>query len=188
MKVLRLVLPLLLLGGCRQDMHDGAYVEPLEGSSFFADGRGTRPQVAGTLARGQLREDEHLHRGLVDGEPATAFPFEVTAAVVGRGRERYEIHCSPCHGSAGDGHGMVTKRGFTQPPSYHVERLREAPVGYFFDVVTNGFGAMYDLSDRVSAEDRWAIVAYVRALQLSQDARLEDVPAGAREALEGEGR
>ena len=188
MKSLQILLPLLLLCGCRQDMHDGAYVEPLEGTPFFADGRGMRPQVEGTLARGQLRQDDHLYRGTVDGEPATEFPFDITAAVLERGRERYEINCSPCHGSAGDGRGMVTKRGFTQPPSYHVDRLREAPVGYYFDVITNGFGAMYDLSDRVTAEDRWAIVAYVRALQLSQDARLEDVPQAVRGELEGEAR
>ena len=170
--------------GCRQDMHDQPKLEPYESSEFFTDGRASRPLVPGTVARGRLCEDEHLHRGTVDGAPAETFPFEVTRAVLERGRERYGIHCAPCHGAAGDGDGMVVRRGMTRPPSYHLARLREAPPGYFFDVITNGFGAMYDLSDRITAEDRWAIAAYVRVLQAAQNARLEDVPAGDRAALE----
>lgn len=170
--------------GCRQDMHDQPKLEPYESSEFFTDGRASRPLVPGTVARGRLFEDEHLHRGTVDGAPAETFPFEVTRAVLERGRERYGIHCAPCHGAAGDGDGMVVRRGMTRPPSYHLARLREAPPGYFFDVITNGFGAMYDLSDRITAEDRWAIAAYVRVLQAAQNARLEDVPAGDRAALE----
>ena len=181
-------LALLLLVGCRQDMHDGAYKEPFEGSTFFADGRATRPQVPGTVARGRLFDDEHLHFGKVDGEYASEFPMPVTAELVARGRKQFDINCSPCHGAAGNGQGMVVKRGFTAPPSFHIERLVESPHGYYFDVITNGFGAMYDLSERVSHEDRWAIVAYIRALQLSQSAQIADVPDAERATLEGEGQ
>jgi len=175
-----------LATGCRQDMHDQPKLQPYEASAFFADGRASRPLVPGTVARGRLFEDEHLHRGTVDGAPAASFPFEVTRAVLERGRERYAIHCAPCHGAAGDGDGMVVRRGMKQPPSYHLARLREAPPGYFFDVITNGFGAMYDLADRVEARDRWAIVAYVRALQLAQNASIADVPPAERARLEAE--
>ena len=180
-----LALGLAFLASCRQDMHDGAYVEPYESSSFFDDGRGARPQVPGTVARGGLQEDEHLFRGTVNGEQATDFPMDVTAELLARGENRYVIYCAPCHDAAGTGQGMVVKRGFTSPPTYHSDRLRDMPVGYFFDVITNGFGAMYDLSDRIEPEDRWAIVAYVRALQLAQDARIDDVPADQRARLEG---
>lgn len=159
------LLALAALTACRQDMHDQPRFEPLEATSFFADGRSSRPQVKGTIARGELRLDSHLYEGTVDGEHATTFPFEITAEVMERGRERYDVFCSACHGTTGDGQGMAVRRGLKQPPSYHVERLREAPPGYFFDVVTNGFGAMYDLSDRVPVDDRWAIIAYVRRLQ-----------------------
>ena len=176
----------LLLVACRQDMHDQPKLEPYESSAFFSDGRASRPLVAGTVARGRLFEDEHLYRGTVDGQPAESFPFEVTRAVLERGRERYGIHCAPCHGASGDGDGMVVRRGMKQPPSYHLARLREVPPSYFFDVITNGFGAMYDFSDRVVPEDRWAIAAFVRALQLSQNAQLEDLPAAARAELEAQ--
>ena len=181
----RLALFLLVLCGCRQDMHDGPRFEPLEGTSFFADHRSARPQVPDTVARGELDLDDHLHRGQVAGEPATTFPFEITRDVLERGRERYDIFCSACHDRTGSGQGIVVLRGMKQPASFHVERLREAPPGYFFDVITRGFGAMFDLSDRVPPRDRWAIVAYVRALQLSQAATLEDVPPGERASLEG---
>jgi hypothetical protein len=175
----------LALCACRQDMHDGPRFEPLEGTSFFADQRSARPQVPDTVARGELDLDDHLHRGQVGGELATTFPFPITREVLERGRERYDIFCAACHDRTGSGQGMVVLRGTKQPASFHVERLREAPPGYFFDVVTRGFGAMFDLSDRIAPRDRWAIVAYVRALQLSQAATLEDVPPGERATLEG---
>jgi len=184
MRPITIIAVLGLLGflgaGCRQDMHDQPKLEPLEESNFFADGRASRPQVAGTVARGELRLDPHLY----DGELAETFPFEITEDVLRRGRERYDIFCSVCHDRAGYGEGMAVKRGMKRPPSLHIERLRESPPGYFFDVITNGFGAMYDLSDRIDYSDRWAIVAYVRALQLSQNASLSDLTADARADLE----
>lgn len=175
---------LVLVASCRQDMHDQPRYEPLEASAFFADGRSARPQVPGTVARGELQLDEHLYTGKIDGELATTFPFEITREVLLRGRERYDIVCSVCHDRTGYGEGIVVKRGLKQPPSLHIERLRESPPGYFFDVMTNGFGSMYDLADRIGAEDRWAIVAYVRTLQFSQNAGLIDVPPGQRAFLE----
>lgn len=154
--------------GCRQRMADQPRYDPLEASSFFADGLSARPLVEGTIARGHLRTDEHFYTGKVNGEPVTAFPFEVTQAVLRRGRERFKIFCSVCHDRVGTGRGMVVRRGFRQPPSYHIDRLREAPVGHFFDVMTNGFGAMPSYASQVPPADRWAIAAYIRALQLSQ--------------------
>jgi mono/diheme cytochrome c family protein len=174
----------LLFGGCRQDMHDQPRYEPLEANPFFADGRASRPQIAGTVARGQLREDQHFYAGLVDGEPATTFPAPVTREMIERGRQRFEIFCTPCHGRLGDGQGMVAQRGFRNPPTYHSEQLREQPVGHFFDVITNGFGAMYSFNDRIPAADRWAIVAYIRTLQFSQAAPLNELPAAVRQEFE----
>jgi mono/diheme cytochrome c family protein len=171
--------------GCRQDMHDQPRLDPLQGSDFFADGRGARPLVAGTVARGQLREDEHLYTGKVDGRNATTLPVPVTRALLERGRERYDIFCSPCHDRVGTGNGMVVRRGLRRAASLHDERLRGETPGYFFDVITNGFGAMSSYAAQVPAEDRWAIVAYVRALQLSQRAALDDLPEGERTRLAG---
>ena len=169
-------------------MHDQPRFEPLEKSAFFDDGRSARPRVPGTVARGEREPDELLLTGKQDGELAASFPFPVTREVLERGRERFEIYCAPCHDRAGTGQGVVVQRGLKQPPSLHVERLRNAPAGHFFDVITRGFGAMTDLADRIETRDRWAIVAYVRALQLSQSATLEDVPAPERERLRGASR
>lgn len=119
------------------------------------------------------------------GAEMDKFPFPVTKEVLLRGQERYDIYCAPCHGRTGYGDGMIVRRGFSAPPSYHQDRLRKAPVGHFFDVITNGFGAMYQYGDRITPEDRWAIIAYIRALQLSQDASMKDVPAAERKLLEG---
>jgi hypothetical protein len=177
------LLGLLALAGCRQDMHDQPRYEPFEASSFFKDGRSARPQVPGTIARGRLFEDELLHAGRVDGAPAAVFPFAVTRALIERGRERYDIFCSPCHAYDGAGDGLVVQRGMRRPSSLHVERLVQAPAGYFFDVISNGFGAMYDFADRIPAEDRWAIVAYVRVLQRSQAGTLADLSSEQREML-----
>jgi len=180
-------LALLLGAGCRQDMHDGPYVERLEKSSFFEDGRSSRPPVAGAVAYGDLRADAHLYTGYVDGELASAFPMAVTRETVERGRTRFEIFCQPCHGSLGDGYGTIVQRGFQQPPSYHIDRLRSAPAGHFYNVITNGYGRMYSFNDRIQVEDRWAIVAYIRALQLSQSAPMSELPEGVVAELRAEG-
>jgi mono/diheme cytochrome c family protein len=168
---------------CRQDMHDQPRYEPLEKNAFFEDGRASRPFVEGTVARGQLRLDDHFYTGKVNGEFVTTLPFAATKEVLARGQERYNIFCSPCHDRIGAGTGMIVQRGFRQPPSFHIDRLRQAQAGYFFDVMTNGFGTMYGYADRIQPKDRWAIVAYIRALQLSQNAALDDVPAEERRLL-----
>jgi mono/diheme cytochrome c family protein len=172
-----------LLGGCRLDMHLQPKYKPYEPSSFFDDGRSERPVVPGTVARGQLRLDEHLYTGKVNGSIADTFPFPITRKDLERGRERFNIYCTPCHDYTGSGHGMIVQRGFPAPPSYHIDRLRQAPVGHFFDVITNGSGTMYSYAARVSPEDRWRIAAYIRALQLSQKASVDDVPRAQRQNL-----
>jgi mono/diheme cytochrome c family protein len=165
-------------------MHDAPRYRALRGSDFFTNGSSARMLVANTVARGQLRADEHFYTGKVDGELATEFPMPITPEVMGRGQERFNVFCSPCHGRTGMGNGMIVQRGFRQPPSYHQERLRNAPVGYFFDVMTNGFGAMQDYAAQVPPSDRWAIAAYIRALQLSQHATVAEVPADHRGDLD----
>jgi len=172
------LLAFLFLTGCRQDMHDQPRYKPLAESDFFADLRSARPPVEGTVARGQQHEDSYFYTGKIGNNPGDYMPFPVTEAVLAHGRERFDIYCSPCHSRLGDGNGMIVQRGFRAPPSYHTERLRKAPLGYFFDVMTNGFGAMPEYASQVPAADRWAIVAYIRALQLSQDATMSDVAAG----------
>ena len=184
-RALVLVVMSAALGACRQDMHDAPRYEPLEGSAFFADGRSSRVLPANTVARGQLREDDHLYTGKVDGQLAVEFPMPVTSETMARGQERFNVFCSPCHGRTGEGNGMVVQRGFRQPPSFHEDRLLNAPVGYYFDVMTNGFGAMQDYAAQVPVADRWAIAAYVRALQLSRRATPADVPAERRADLDG---
>ena len=174
----------LALVGCRQDMHDAPSYDPLQGTAFFANGAASRTLVANTVARGQLRTDEHLYTGKVNGQAATEFPMPITDEVMARGQERFNVYCSPCHGRTGQGDGVIVQRGFRAPPSYHEERLRNAPVGYFFDVMTNGFGAMQDYSAQVTVNDRWAIAAYIRALQLSRHATVADVPADRRGDLD----
>ena len=178
----------LLAASCRQDMHDAPRFEALESSAFFADGRSARPLVPGTVARGRLGDDEHLERGTLGGQLAAEFPFAIERADLERGRERYEIFCTPCHDATGSGHGRIVQRGMQRPPSLHDERLVQAPAGHLFDVMTRGFGGMYDLSDRIGVEDRWRIAAWIRVLQRSQRATLADVPADERARLEAEGR
>jgi len=172
------------LAACRQDMHDAPRYEVYEASSSFADGRASRNLPAGTVARGQLRDDEHLYTGRVDGYPAATFPFAIGAAELRRGQDRYTIYCTPCHGQLGDGKGMVVQRGLRQAATYHQERLQRAQPGYFFDVITNGFGAMQGYAEQIPPRDRWMIAAYVRALQLSQNASVDDVPAADRARLD----
>jgi mono/diheme cytochrome c family protein len=169
---------------CRQDMHDQPKYIPLRQSAFFGDERSARPLVPGTVARGQLREDALLYTGKTNGADATTFPFPIDAQVMARGRERFEIYCSPCHGRTGQGDGMIVRRGFRRPPTFHQDRLRNAPVGQIFDVITNGFGAMPDYAAQIKPADRWAIIAYLRALQLSEHATMSDVPADRRSTLE----
>jgi hypothetical protein len=170
---------------CRNEMHSQARYDPLEASDFFGDGRSARQLLPGTVARGHLRADDLLNTGKVGGVLADAFPFPVTREVMARGKERYEIYCTPCHDRAGTGQGMVVRRGFRAPPTLHIDRLRAAPAGYFFDVITRGFGAMADYSAQVGVRDRWAVVAYIRALQLSQHAQIADVAEGERGKFEG---
>ena len=167
-----------LTAGCRIDMHIQPYYRPLAKSDFFADKRSARLPVEGTVARGDLHEDSYFYTGKMGNEPGEYMPFAVTADVLARGRERFNINCTPCHGRVGDGNGFIPTRGFRHPPSYHIERLRKVPIGYFFDVMTNGFGVMPEYGTQVSPRDRWCIAAYIRALQLSQDAAASDLPEG----------
>jgi mono/diheme cytochrome c family protein len=180
------ILVLLVLGaaGCRQDMHDQPKYIPYRRASFFADQRSERTPAQGTIARGQLREDSLLETGKVGDADAPAFPFEIDSAVMERGQERFNIYCSPCHGRTGDGNGMIVQRGYRHPPSFHIDRLRQAPPGHIFDVITNGFGAMPDYAVEVRVQDRWAIAAYIQALQFSQHAPAASLPAETRTALE----
>jgi len=183
-RALALVL-LVAAVGCRQDMHDQPKYKPLRESTFFPDGRASRPLVPGTVARGHLHDDTATATGKRGEAWLADPPTPITQALLARGRERYDIYCSPCHDRVGTGQGMIVRRGFKRPPSFHIDRLRAIQAGYLFDVVGNGFGAMPGYAPQIPVEDRWAIVAYLRALQRSQWATLGDVPAGERAALEG---
>ena len=181
-----LVLAAAGLSGCRQDMHDQPKYIPLRPSTFFTDGRSARPLIEGTVARGHLNEDTLYYTGKgPDAKPAKEFPMPVTKELIQRGEQRFNIYCTPCHDRTGNGNGMIVRRGYRRPPTYHSDRLREQPNGYFYDVITNGFGAMPDYAAQIEPQDRWAIVAYIRALQLSQQASINDVPAEARGQLGG---
>ena len=165
-----LVLATLSLTGCRQDMHNQPRYKPLAATGFFGDGRSERSTIEDTVARGQLHLDQARYAGKLNGKDIDYFPIQITKGDLARGQERFNIYCSPCHDRLGDGHGMVVGRGLRQPPSFHDPRLINAPVGHFFDVMTNGYGAMYSYASRVAVDDRWRIAAYIRALQLSQNA------------------
>jgi hypothetical protein len=179
-----MLLGVLLGASACQDMYDQPRMKTYAKSELFEDGRSARPVVAGTIARGHLKEDELLYAGKLGGKDADLFPFRITAEVMARGKERYEIYCTPCHDRTGSGRGMVVRRGFRPPPTFHQDRLRAAPAGHYFDVISNGFGSMFSYASRISPRDRWAIIAYVRALQLSQNARLDDVPGSERGRIE----
>lgn len=178
------VVAAVVLAGCRQDMHDQPKYKGFRSSTLFDDGRSVRPLVPGTVARGHLNDDELLFTGKVNGNFATEFPFPVTRAVLERGQERYNIYCSPCHDRVGTGQGMIVQRGYKQPPTFHQDRLRQQAPGYFFHVISNGFGVMPDYAAQIPVNDRWAIVAYIRALQLSQHASVGDLAASEREQLD----
>ncbi|HEY2159597.1 MAG TPA: cytochrome c [Isosphaeraceae bacterium] len=193
----------VLLAGCRHEMYDQPRYEPQEASDFFADGKADRPLLPGVVPRldpkDQPRDEQYdrIQVGVVDGKPVEEVPFKVDRAVLERGRQRFEIYCSPCHGYTGDGHGMIVQRGFTAPPSLYGKRhpagksaaatfyedLRDAPAGHFFEVITNGHGAMYSYASRVAPRDRWAVAAYIRALQLSRYAKVDELPPDVREKL-----
>ncbi len=177
--VVAVLASMAVLSACRLDMQVQPKQNPLSRSDFFADQRSERPPVEGTVARGQLHEDSYFYTGKNGSTPGNYMPFPVTKEVLERGRERYNIYCAPCHSRVGDGNGFIPSRGFARrPPSYHIERLQKAPLGYFYDVMTNGFGIMSDYASQISPQDRWKIVAYIRALQLSQSATQADVPTG----------
>ena len=173
----------LATAACYQKMAESPRYDPLAPSSFFPDGSSARPLPPDTVARGHLQDDPALFTGKVDGTDVDQFPFPITRDVLLRGQDRFNIYCTPCHGWAGNGDGMVVQRGFSRPPSFHDDRLRQAPVGHFFDVMTNGFGAMPSYAAQLPVRDRWAVAAYLRALQLSQHATLDDVPPEARQQL-----
>lgn len=173
----------MLFAGCRLDMHVQPKYLPYEPTAFFDDGRSERPPVPGTVARGHLHLDELLYTGKENGVVSNRFPFPMTHEDLERGRQRYNIYCTPCHDYTGSGRGMIVQRGFPTPPSYHIDRLRQAPVGHFFEVMTNGYGSMYSYASRIEPEDRWRIAAYIRVLQLSQHATIQDVPDSERQTL-----
>jgi hypothetical protein len=169
------------LAGCngvRLDMHVQPKMKPLRQSDFFPDGRGSRPLIPGTVARGQLRDDTYFYTGMIAGKEGDVMPFPVTQEVLTRGQQRFNIYCTPCHSRLGDGNGMIVQRGYRRPPSFHDLKLLNAPIGHFYDVMTNGFGAMPDYAAQVAPRDRWNIAAYIRALQMSQHATAAMVPAG----------
>ncbi len=166
-----------LLAGCRQDMHDQPKFFPQRGTSFYADGRSVRPQVENTVARGQLHEDTYFYTGMVNNQEGDALPFPATMQVLAKGQERYNVYCTPCHSRVGNGAGMIVQRGYAPPASFHSPYLKSRPLGHYFNVMTNGYGAMPDYSAQLTPADRWAVAAYIRALQLSQGATAADVPS-----------
>jgi mono/diheme cytochrome c family protein len=172
-----MILLLLLLAGCREDMQDQPRLKPMREDALLGDESPPRAPVLGTIARDDVGT-QYFNTGYIGSQPGNYIPFPVTRAVLERGRERFNIYCAPCHARSGDGNGMIVQRGYTRPPSYHTDRLRRAPLGHFFEVITNGFGAMPDYSAQINARDRWAISAYIRVLQLSQYAPASMLPAG----------
>jgi mono/diheme cytochrome c family protein len=173
------MLSVLVLAGCRQDMHNQPKFVPQRGTTFYTDGRSARPQVENTVARSQGDAGDYFHTGLVGGKEGDGLPIPLTLDTIQRGQERYNIYCTACHSRVGNGDGMIVQRGYRPAGNFHTDRLRNAPLGHFFSVITNGYGAMPDYAAQVTPEDRWAIAAYIRALQLSQNAKSGDVAAGA---------
>ncbi len=171
---------LLLVSGCRQDMQNQPKFFPQRGTTFYADGRSVRPQVEHTVARNQMDEDTYFYTGVQNGKEGDGLPIPLNAATMERGQERYNIYCTPCHSRVGNGEGMIVQRGYRPAGDFHTDRLRNAPLGHFFAVMTNGYGAMPDYSAQLTPADRWAVAAYIRALQLSQNATRSDVVPGAQ--------
>ncbi len=169
----------MLVSGCRQDMHNQPKFYPQRGTDFYADGRSVRPQVENTIARNQLHENAYFYTGFLNGKEGDGLPFPVTMQVMQRGQERYNVYCTPCHSRVGNGAGMIVQRGYAAAGNFHTARLEAAPLGHFFNVISNGYGAMPDYSAQLTPADRWAVVAYVKALQLSQKAAAADVGNGA---------
>jgi mono/diheme cytochrome c family protein len=176
-------LAFLTLTACRQDMQDEPRYKPLSESDFFSDHRSARPMVDGTVARGHLRIDSARYTGKIDGNDVDQFPIPISKADIERGEARFNIYCSPCHSRLGDGNGMIVLRGFRQAASFHTDKLVKAPVGHFFDVISNGFGAMPSYASRIEPDDRWRIIAYIRALELSESATLTAVPPNQRQNM-----
>ncbi len=171
--------------GCRRDMFTQPSAQPLTRSDAFKDNlMASRPLLAGTVARGELEEDSEFYTGKIGTNLVATLPTPLTREMLERGQQKYNIYCSPCHDRTGDGNGMIVQRGFPRPPSYHIDRLRQAPIGHFYDVITHGYGIMYSYAARVQPADRWAIAAYIRALQTSQNAKLSDVPETERNSLQ----
>ncbi len=173
-----------LLSSCHDDMRITGRIKPQQESSFFTDRNSSRPLVADTVVYRSPRNDEFFYRGSIGDRLVKGFPAPVTTATLAKGRQRYDIYCSVCHGLSGEGDGMIVQRGFPRPPSFHEQRLRDAPEGHFFSAMTNGYGVMYSYAARLTPEERWAVIAYIRALQLSRNARLDDVPVTERDKLE----
>lgn len=179
-----MLLGALVTTACRQDMQDQPKYKPLAASKFFTDGRSARPIPANTIARDELNDDDSFHTGEANGAFLDTIPLPVDLRLLERGHDRYNIFCSPCHGEVGDGLGMIARRGFQIPANLHTDRLRSVPPGYIYQVIKNGYGAMPDHGDQIPVRDRWAIVAFVRALQLSRHATVADMPAAEREQLD----
>lgn len=173
----------LTIVGCQQQMGIQPYYQPLEESSLFEDRRASRPLVPGTVSRGDLREDDALFTGKVNGELIEEFPMTITQEIIERGGNRFNIYCAPCHSKLGDGNGMIVQRGVTRPPAFTDARLTTAPVGHIYDVITNGYGRMYSYNQQLPVRDRWAIVAYVRALQAAGSGSIDEVPEAERAKL-----
>lgn len=173
----------LTIVGCQQKMGIQPYYQPLEENQMFDDHRASRPLEPGTVSRGDLRADDALFTGKVDGKLVEEFPMTITEEVIARGQNRFNIYCAPCHSKLGDGNGMIVQRGVSRPPSYMEDRLTTSPVGHFYDVITNGYGRMYSYNQQLPVRDRWAIVAYVRALQAAGHGSIEDVPTAMRDSL-----
>jgi cytochrome c553 len=170
----------VLLGGCRQDMQDEPRMFPQRGTTLFADGRSVRPQVEHTVARGQLHADEYFYTGLIDGKEQDMLPFPVTMTVLRRGQEQFNVFCTPCHSRVGNGAGMIVERGYKPAGNFHDAKRLAEPLSHYFTVMTHGYGAMPNYAAQLTEADRWAVAAYIRALQLSQNAKLADVPAGTK--------
>jgi mono/diheme cytochrome c family protein len=178
MRIATAAAAMAVLAGCRQDMQDQPKMFPQRGTTFYADGRSVRPQVENTVARNQGDDNSYFNTGLINGKEGDGLPIDLTADTMARGQERFNVYCTPCHSRVGNGDGMIVQRGYRPAGDFHTDRLRNAPLGHFFAVITNGYGAMPDYASQITPQDRWAIVAYIRALQLSQNAKPSDVASG----------